>query len=61
MQWFRDLSTSVKLMSGFALVGVLLGVMGWVALGNLGAMNANTENIYELQLLPSLQLARMRG
>jgi methyl-accepting chemotaxis protein len=61
MTWFRNRSTSVKLMSGFALVGALLALIGWIGLHNMGAMNANTENIYDVQMLPCLNLAEMRG
>ncbi len=61
MKWFRDRSTSVKLMSGFALVGALLGVIGWMALHNMGTINANTENIYEVQLKQLAELSEMDG
>jgi methyl-accepting chemotaxis protein len=61
MQWFRNLKTATKLMSGFALVGVLMGVIGWMGISNMAAINANTENIFEVQLLPVMDLAVMRG
>jgi methyl-accepting chemotaxis protein len=61
MNWFRNLSTTVKLMSGFALTGLLMVISGWLSIGSMAAINANMENIYEVQYLPSLELAEIRG
>ncbi len=61
MRWFKNLSTTVKLMSGFALVGVLMGVIGWLAVSSLGTLNANLENIYEVQYLPTIDLGEIRS
>jgi methyl-accepting chemotaxis protein len=61
MRWFRNFRTMTKLMIGFALMSVLMGVIGWLGLSNMASINANLENVYEVQLLPSLELATMRG
>ncbi len=61
MNWFRNLPTMIKLMAGFAFGGVIAGLIGWLALRNLGAINANAENIYEAQLLPVTELTTLRG
>lgn len=53
MKWFRNLKTSVKLMSGFALVGVIMGLMGWLGIRNMSVVNANVEGLYQEQLLPA--------
>jgi len=61
MKWFRNLKTSVKLMSGFALVGVIMGLMGWLGIRNMSVVNANVEGLYQEQLLPGLELVEMRN
>ena len=61
MQWFRNLRTATKLMTGFAITGAIMGVIGWVGITNMGAINANTEDIFQVQLVPIMQLAVMRG
>ncbi|HKI31573.1 MAG TPA: methyl-accepting chemotaxis protein, partial [Gemmataceae bacterium] len=61
MQWFRNLPTTIKLMVAFALVGLITGVVGWLGVSNMAGINANADNLYEVQLLPSMQLTQMRG
>src|SRR5262249_11871706 len=61
MRWFNNLSATVKLMSGFALVGIFMGLIGWLAIHSMGTLNANMEYIYEVQYLPSLDLSDLRG
>ncbi len=52
MRWFKNLSTFAKLLVAFGLLSVIMGAMGWVAISELGAMQANTESIYQKQLVP---------
>jgi methyl-accepting chemotaxis protein len=61
MSWFRNLKTATKLMTGFAVTGVIMGVIGWMGISNMASINANTENIYQVQLVPIMELAVMRG
>ncbi len=61
MQWFRNLSTAVKLMAGFAIVGLLVAVVGGMALLNMSTINTNVEKVYETEMIPSLLLANMRS
>jgi len=61
LQWFRHLKTMTKLTIGFALVGAIMAGIGWLGISNMAAINTNTENIYQIQLLPSLELAKMRA
>ncbi|CBE68783.1 MAG: HAMP domain-containing protein [Candidatus Methylomirabilis oxygeniifera] len=61
MQRFKNLKTMTKLLLAFAIVSVIAGALGYLGIRNMGIMNAGTENIYQVQLLPSLELARMRG
>ncbi|HEX5269024.1 MAG TPA: MCP four helix bundle domain-containing protein, partial [Gemmataceae bacterium] len=61
MKWFRDRSTSVKLMSGFGPVGLIVAAVGWIAVYNMGTINTNVAKVYEGEMLPSLVLANMRS
>src|SRR5574337_230836 len=61
MQRFKDLKTLTKLMLGFALVGTIMAGIGYLGIRNMGTINANTENIYDVQLRPIVDLAAMRG
>jgi methyl-accepting chemotaxis protein len=61
MTWFKNLPTAVKLMTGFALVSVIMGVIGWIGISNMGAINENLDNVYSIQLLPIKALCDMRG
>lgn len=57
MQWFTNLKTMMKLMLGFSLMGVFMGGLGYLGIRNMGIINASTENIYQVQLLPITELA----
>ena len=35
MQWFYNLNTFAKLMGAFGLLGLILGVVGWLAVSQL--------------------------
>jgi methyl-accepting chemotaxis protein len=48
-------------MCGFSLMAILMAVIGWVAIGSMATLNANTENIYDVQYLPSTQLGELRA
>ncbi|MBI3410436.1 MAG: MCP four helix bundle domain-containing protein [Planctomycetes bacterium] len=61
MTWFKNLKTSVKLFSAFAVMAALVGIVGWFGIRSLASVNENLENVYEVQLLPCLDLTTMRG
>jgi methyl-accepting chemotaxis protein len=61
MKWFYNLRTMTKLMVAFLLICAILGAVGWMSVTSLASVNANAENLYEVQLLPSMELATMRG
>ena len=60
MNWFRNFNTSAKLMSGFVVVSAFLAVNGWIAITHLRTVNANLENVYEVQLMQLNELADIR-
>ncbi len=51
-RWFKNRSTFAKLLVAFGLLAGLLVVQGWVAVSELATMQANTEDIYQKQLMP---------
>jgi len=51
-RWFKNRSTFAKLLVAFGLLAGLLVVQGWVAISKLATMQANTEDIYQKQLMP---------
>jgi methyl-accepting chemotaxis protein len=61
VQWFKNLKTATKLMLGFALVGAIMGAVGYVGITNMGKINAGVGDVYEHQLVPIKLMAEARG
>lgn len=51
MKWFLNLKTSVKLISAFAAVALILAAVGVYALSNLSMLNGNVKETYENNLV----------
>jgi methyl-accepting chemotaxis protein len=60
MSWFMNRGITTKLMLGFGLVSALLAAISWKAIVTMGELNANTENMYEVQMAPTFDLASIR-
>src|SRR5262245_19313695 len=58
-RWFKNISIFAKLMVGFGLLAVIIGVLGWLAITDLGTMHRSTGSIYHDQLLPLIALAEI--
>lgn len=52
MKWFLNLKTSVKLVTAFVLVAIMLAFVGFYGLANLGKMNDSLEDMYNIRLVP---------
>jgi methyl-accepting chemotaxis protein len=50
VNWFKRQSLMTKLMTGSAVIGMIMTVVGTMGVTNLKAINENTENLYEVQL-----------
>jgi methyl-accepting chemotaxis protein len=61
MTWFRNLSLSLKILTGFGLMAVVLVVIGWVGMHNLGVLNDKVKMLYEEEMQPSLDVADLRA
>lgn len=51
MTWFKDLRTMTKLMLGFGLMALIIGVIGYRGLDGLSNSNATLGTLYEKDLL----------
>ncbi|RKN64325.1 methyl-accepting chemotaxis protein [Paenibacillus ginsengarvi] len=51
MKWFLNLKTSVKLISAFVAVALILAAVGVYALSNLSMLNSNVKETYENNLV----------
>jgi methyl-accepting chemotaxis protein len=60
MKWFKNLKTSVKIMSGFAIISIIMAAMGWYSKRVISEVADNTKNVYQRQLLPVTILADIR-
>ena len=61
MGWFKGLNTFARLMAAFALLGLILAAVGWLGVSQLGAMQANTDDVYNRQLLPLVALSDIQN
>lgn len=61
MKFFYNLKTSVKLISAFLLVSLILAFVGFYSLNNLNKMNGSVKSMYEYGLVPlqSVQSAQI--
>ncbi|SFL85218.1 methyl-accepting chemotaxis protein [Paenibacillus sp. 1_12] len=50
MKWFNNLKTSVKLISGFGMVAMIVAVVGMYAISNLSMMDGNINEMYNNNL-----------
>ncbi|WP_419881010.1 methyl-accepting chemotaxis protein [Peribacillus sp. B-H-3] len=56
MKWFINLKTSVKLISSFVLMSIILGAVGIYGLTNLSKSNENLNFMYKEQVIPISKL-----
>jgi methyl-accepting chemotaxis protein len=57
--WFRNRSTFAKLLCAFGLISGIMAGLGWVAISSLASLQANAENIYFKQVLPTGILSKI--
>jgi methyl-accepting chemotaxis protein len=60
MKWFLNLRTSVKLISAFVAVAVILAAVGVYALSNLSMLNGNVKETYENNLVSVRDLSAVQ-
>lgn len=52
MQWFLNLKIMTRLLIGFVLVALLAGVVGFIGMTNIRAMDASDTELYEKNTVP---------
>jgi methyl-accepting chemotaxis protein len=52
MKWFFDLKIGTKLQSGFILVAVIAGIIGWLGLSKVSQLKTSGETLYAGRLVP---------
>lgn len=60
MMWFRNLRVSAKLISGFGFLAAMIVLVGWLAIHNLGVLNAGVKELYEDEMMPSLRVSDLQ-
>ncbi len=56
MRWFNNISAFVKLMGAFGVLSLILAAVGALAVRQLGAVQASTDEIYKKHLLSLVML-----
>jgi len=56
MNWFCNMKISAKLLTGYILVALIAGVIGWVGVGNIRGIAAKDTMMYKDMLVPITHL-----
>lgn len=59
MKWFKNLGISVKLISAFVVMAIILGVVGIYGMDNLKKSDEQLEFMYDERVIPISTLGRM--
>ncbi|KAF0216923.1 MAG: methyl-accepting chemotaxis [Geobacteraceae bacterium] len=59
MAWFFNLKLTVKLLASFILVALIAGVVGWVGVSNIRAINRLDTEMYELCTKPLAEVGKI--
>jgi methyl-accepting chemotaxis protein len=58
MKWFMNLKTSVKLISSFVVIAIILAMIGTYGISNLSMMNGNIKEMYSNNLISIQSLSQ---
>jgi methyl-accepting chemotaxis protein len=61
MNWLRNLKVSIKLVTGFALFTVIIVVVTFVGIYNLGILNDSIKDLYQDEMLTSLAVSDLQS
>lgn len=53
MKWFYNMKVRTKLLAGFMLVTAIVGIVGYVGISNIKALDASSTKLYEHVTLPT--------
>lgn len=60
MKWFLNLKIRTKLLSAFLLVSILMGIMGYINIGNMKKINDGVDTMYNDRLIPIQMLGEIQ-
>ena len=60
MQWFYNLRIAVKLISSFVVISLMLAVVGFFGMSNLGKLSNSMEYLYEFNLVSIQSLSQVK-
>jgi methyl-accepting chemotaxis protein len=60
MKWFNNLKINVKLILCFFLLTLFTGIVGFVGINNMGAINTRAEKMYQENFIPAQNLASIQ-
>lgn len=61
VKWFYNLKTSVKLVSAFVVIALILAFVGWSGLNNLSTVNSALNEMYDDNLVPVANLSEAKA
>ena len=56
MKWFRNRNTAVKLILAFGAVSLLMGVIGYLGVSGMSAVNTTVGTLYQRELVGLLEI-----
>lgn len=59
MKWFYNMKIRTKLLAGFMLVTVIIGIVGYMGITNIKALDASSTKLYEHVTLPTSDSGNM--
>ncbi|WP_050739413.1 methyl-accepting chemotaxis protein [Acetobacterium bakii] len=59
MKWFYNMKISAKLLAGFILMALIVGVVGTIGVVNIKSLEKSDTELYENMMVPTAQIAEM--
>lgn len=60
MKWFYNLKTRIKFLASFLIVSLLIGIVGFIGISNIGKINSGIETMYQKNLIPIENLGKVQ-
>lgn len=61
MRWFYNLKMRTKLISSSLIMSILIGLIGYIGISNIGRVNEGIETIYKKNLIPIERLGKVQN
>jgi methyl-accepting chemotaxis protein len=60
MKWFYDLSVKTKLLAGFILVALVIGIVGYLGISNITKLEESGQNQYNNNTIPITEVGKIQ-